>query len=120
IKLKRNRISGSFPIVRNQSVRYLDLSHNDLTKFPKFAIHDTQKQGLKIFVNDNRIGGSLHIKNSNLTHLDANHNEITDVFIIRERPKNGLKAFFVGNKIKEFPYIIDPKLELIDLSHNTS
>lgn len=120
VKLKRNRINGSFPIVRNQSVRFLDLSHNDLTKFPKFAIHDTQKQGLKIFVNDNRIGGSLHIKNSNLTHLDANHNEITDVFIIRERPKNGLKAFFVGNKIKEFPYIIDPKLELIDLSHNTS
>lgn len=120
IKLKMNRINGSFPIVRNQSVRYLDLSHNELTKFPKFAIYETQKQGIKIFVNDNRIGGSLHIKNSNLTHLDANHNEITDVFIIREHPKNGLKALFAGNKIKEFPYIIDPKLELIDLSHNTS
>lgn len=120
IKLKMNRIGGSFPIVRNQSVRSLDLSHNDLTKFPKFAIHETQKQDIKIFVNDNRIRGSLHIKNSNLTHLNANHNEITDVFIIREHPKNGLKALFVGNKIKEFPYIIDSKLELIDLSHNTS
>lgn len=120
VNLKMNRISGNFPIVRNQSVRSLDLSHNDLTKFPKFAIYETQKQDIKIFVNDNRIRGSLHVKNSKLTHLNANHNEITDVFIRRDCPKNGLKALFVGNNIKEFPYIIDSKLELIDLSHNTS